>query len=64
MKFTDDYTAKHTIWARESRVYPIPRVTNLPRFGSRKFSSYEDFNAWKKDLIDQLARSGGATWTK
>lgn len=64
MKFTDDYTAKLTIWAREGRVVPLPRATNLPRFKSRKFSSYEEFNAWKRDLLDQWVRSGGARWTK
>ena len=64
MKFTDDYTAKFTIWARENRVVPLPRIANLPRFKSRKFNSYEEFNAWKKDLLDQIARAGGVQWTR
>ena len=64
MKFTDDYTAKYTIWARSSRVVPLPRISNLPHFTSRKFDSYEEFNAWKKERLSQLARSGGAKWTK
>lgn len=63
MKFTDDYTAKFTIWARDGRVVRLPRIANLPRFKSRKFNSYEEFNAWKSDLLDQLARAGGAKWT-
>lgn len=64
MKFTDDYTAKFTIWARENRVVSLPRITNLPKFKSRKFNSYEEFNAWKKDLLGQIARAGGVQWTK
>lgn len=64
MKTSDDYNAKLDLWAREGRVYPLPKIANLPRFGSKSFSSYEEMNAWKKELLDTLARQGGAQWTK
>lgn len=64
MKYTDDYKAKFKIWAKEGKVYPIPRITNLPRFGSRKFSSHAEMNVWKRQLLAELAANGGAKWTK
>ena len=64
MKITDDYSAKLAIWAREGKVMRLPRIANLPRFGCRRFNSYEELNAWKKSLRDQLAEQGGARWTK
>jgi hypothetical protein len=63
MKYTDDYSAKLKIWAEEGKVHPIPRIANLPRFGSKKFSSHEEMNAWKKALLAELVESGGAEWT-
>ena len=64
MKYEDDYDAKLRIWVQEAKCRPTPRLANLPRFGSRKFSSYAEFNAWKADLIRQLAEQGGARWRK
>lgn len=64
MKYTDDYKAKFKIWAKEGKVYPIPRIANLPRFGSRKFSSHAQMNAWKRELLAELIANGGAEWTK
>jgi hypothetical protein len=64
MKITDDYNAKFAIWARETKVHGFPRIANLPRFGSKKFSSYKELNDWKQELLLQLARKGGAKWTK
>jgi hypothetical protein len=63
MKYTDNYNAKFEIWAKESKVRHMPTLANVPRFGWKKFSSYEDFNAWKKSIVDQIALSGGAKWT-
>ena len=63
-KFTDDYEAKYEIWARERRVIAQPRPANLPRFKPQKFSSYEEFNRWKRELIEQVIRSGGFQWKK
>ena len=64
MKFTDNYKAKLEIWARECKVHPLPAFTGVPRFGAKKFSSYAELNAWKKDLLEQIAASGGVKWTK
>ena len=64
MKIADNYDAKLEIWARESKVYPLPRATGIPRFGSKKFNSYEEFNAWKKELLGRIAASGGVKWTR
>ncbi|MBM3890618.1 MAG: hypothetical protein FJ388_16010 [Verrucomicrobia bacterium] len=55
MKLTDDYAAKVKIWARESKVRPLPPLPRLPRFGAKKFSSYAEFNAWKLELLKQIA---------
>jgi hypothetical protein len=64
MKFVDSYEAKLEIWAREGKVSRLPRIANLPRFGHLRFNSYEDLSAWKQALRDQLAKEGGARWTK
>jgi hypothetical protein len=64
VKTTDNYAAKLEIWAREGKVARLPRIANLPRFGHRRFSSYEELNTWKQSLRDQLAEQGGAQWTK
>lgn len=64
MKFTDDYEAKLTIWARNPRVVPLPKLQGLPRFGVKRFSSYEALNEWKRDLLAELAARGGVKWTK
>jgi hypothetical protein len=64
VKYTDDYDAKLEIWARDAKVYAMPRIRNLPRFGWKKFNTYEELNAWKKSLIEQLMLNGGAEWTK
>ncbi|MFO7870671.1 MAG: hypothetical protein R6V03_04475 [Kiritimatiellia bacterium] len=62
-KYTDNYSAKMEIWARESRVYPVPKLANLPPFASRKFNSCEEMNAWKKQLLKELVLNEGARWT-
>jgi len=64
MKFSDDYDAKFRIWAAEGKAHGMPRIANLPSFGHRRFDSYEEFNAWKKSLLDRLLKEGGARWTK
>ena len=64
MKFSDDYSAKYRIWARESKVVRMPRPEGVPRFGSRKFDSYREFNAWKRAMLEQIASQGGLRWTK
>ena len=64
VKRTDDYAAKYELWAREGRVYPLPKVVGLPHFGSRKFSSHHEMNDWKRSLLDEVARRGGVRWTR
>ena len=64
MKFTDDYHAKYRIWAAHPQVLRLPKATGLPRFGAKKFNSYEEFNAWKRSYLMEIARSGGVKWTK
>lgn len=56
VKITDDYTAKIRIWARERKVFPLPEVPPLPRFGVRRFRSHAEMNAWKAELIRETAR--------
>jgi hypothetical protein len=64
MKVTDDHDAKFRIWAAESKVWPLPHVSGMPRFKARKFRSYAEMNAWKAELLDRIARQGGVKWTK
>jgi len=64
MKFSDNYSAKYEIWARQSKVSRLPAVSGIPRFESKKFSSYEELNAWKRSLLAQIAARGGVKWTK
>ena len=64
VKYTDDYQAKYRIWAKEGRVHPLPRCVGWPEFHSKKFSSYEEMNAWKRELLLEVARKGGVRWTK
>jgi len=63
MKVTDDYTAKLKIWAVEGRVARLPRATGFPRFGCRRFSSADEMNVWKKELLAETALLGGVRWT-
>lgn len=64
VKYTDDYKAKFKIWAKEGKVCPIPRIANLPKFGSKRFSSHAEMNAWKRKLLAELAANGGVEWMK
>lgn len=64
MKITDSYLAKYELWARNPRVVRMPRISNLPAFPPQKFGSYEELHAFKKRLMNELARRGGARWIK
>jgi hypothetical protein len=64
MKRADDYTAKYALWASRPEVRRLPGFTGVPRFGVRRFGSYEEMNAWKRDLLREIARGGGLTWTR
>jgi hypothetical protein len=64
VKITDDYKAKLTLWAKAGKVYRMPRIANLPAFGHGRFNSCEELAAWKRSPVEELARQGGARWTK
>ncbi len=64
MKITDDYRGKITLWAKDGKVHRLPKIANLPSFGHRRFNSYEELHAWKRSLLDELLKRGGAKWTK
>jgi hypothetical protein len=63
-KLTDDPDAKYKLWAENAKVYAFPRIANLPRFGVKRFGSHEEMNAWKEELLRELARQGGARWMR
>ena len=63
MKRTDDHKAKLEMWAEEGRVVPMPCAVGFPDFGSRRFSSGAEMNAWKKELLAETAKRGGVQWT-
>ena len=63
MKATDNRQAKLSIWAKESRVARMPKAEGFPAFGCRRFSSGDEMNAWKKELLAEIARRGGVRWT-
>ena len=65
MKITDDRNAKFDLWAQTDL---IPKANfiplNIPAFRSRKFSSHEEFNEWKRSLRLRIAEQGGLKWKK
>ena len=60
MKISDDYNAKHRLWAAYPRVVPAPAATRLPDFKSRRFSSHTEMNEWKRSVLLQLAQLSAA----
>jgi hypothetical protein len=63
VKATDNYEAKLEIWARESRAHALPKAAGFPKFPPQKFTSYAEFNRWKRQYLDEIARRGGLKWT-
>lgn len=63
-KKTDDYNAKYAIWAKERKVHPLPKMDLPVKFPPKCFSSYEELNRWKKELIVEVAKLGGCKWSK
>ena len=57
MKITDDYKAKYRLWAQNPQVIPPGAVLIIPGFKSRKFSSHEEMNEWKRLVLREIARS-------
>ena len=64
MKYTDDYLAKLKLWAKAGRAQAVPYILDLPHFGSKKFSSYEELNTWKQTLLKAAIQKGGRAWKK
>lgn len=64
MVYYDDPDAKFKIWAQNPKVVACPKPANMPRFKARRFNSYEEFNAWKDQLLEQIAGQGGIQWKK
>jgi hypothetical protein len=56
VKFTDDYNAKYKIWAADPKPQLGIPEPKLPKFSPKRFSSYEDMNRWKRELLDQIVR--------
>ncbi len=63
MKRTDDYEAKYDLWVQANKVVRLPSFSGVPKFGSRKFSSYAEFNKWKREMLEKIAAGGGLKWT-
>ena len=60
--YRDDYKAKIKLWAENPRVAPLPKMTLPIRVGVQRFASYEAYNAWKRDVLRQIAGAGGVKW--
>ncbi len=59
----DDYQAKIRLWAASAAPRPTPPVpVGLPFFGTRRFSSHAELNAWKRRYLLEIARQGGVKW--
>ena len=63
MKQSDSFQAKLRFWAENPCVVAMPRITNLPKFSKKSFRSYAEMNEWKRSLLLELAKAGGAQWT-
>jgi hypothetical protein len=56
VKISDDYNAKFVFWTRDPKPQlgiPDPKV---PKFSGKRFSSYQEMNDWKRELLDQIIR--------
>lgn len=64
MKNKDNYKVKFKIWASDNHVVALPKAIGFPEFECKRFSSGDDMNAWKKELLAETARRGGVRWMK
>ena len=62
MKKTDDYKAKFDFWTADPRHEHQPWEVRIPGLKVKRFSSYKDFNAWKKKQILKLAELPAEEW--
>jgi hypothetical protein len=51
----DDYDATIRFWAANPQVVPLPPGAKIPHFSRKKFNSHAEMNAWKEELIRQMA---------
>jgi len=58
-KISDDYAAKIRRWAANPRVIPLPPGPPIPKFGVKRFRSHAEMNAWKEELLKQIAANSG-----
>jgi len=56
--------AKIRLWALSDRAPALPQAIGLPPIKSRKFNSYAEMNAWKKQLLREIAVRGGVQRTR
>ncbi|HRY48624.1 MAG TPA: hypothetical protein P5186_11290 [Candidatus Paceibacterota bacterium] len=40
----------------------MPVLEGLPKFASKKFSNYDELNAWKRQYLMEIASRGGCRW--
>lgn len=59
---SDDYKAKVRAWVRSPPVFIPAQAQNLPHFSCKRFQTYEEMNAWKREYRKQIARAGGVQW--
>lgn len=55
-KISVAYKAKYQLWAACQQVVAAPKPPPLPKFGSRKFSSHQEMNVWKRQLLRETAQ--------
>lgn len=55
-RITDDCQAKVRLWAANPVVVPSPPAVPLPAFRPRRFRNHAEMNAWKRELLRELAR--------
>ncbi|MBN1557260.1 MAG: hypothetical protein JW951_03855 [Lentisphaerae bacterium] len=58
----DDYKAKIRAWVHAPPRFEPAVPESLPHFGCRRFSSYAEMNAWKREYRRAIARAGGVRW--
>ncbi len=60
----DDYGAKFRLWIADPPSFKPPDPQGLPAFGWKRFDSYAELNAWKRDYRRAIARAGGVQWKR
>lgn len=60
----DNYNAKYKLWAADPKVVAGPNMVLPIKFPPQKFSSYQEMNEWKKNILVEIAEKGGVKWTR